>query len=526
MAMFDTDAEEIDCLIRGLRLNSAMGWDGIPATVIYSARNILIPVICHVFNLALASGVFPKVFKKAVVHPIHKSGDRDSVNNYRPISVLSILSKLLEKILNKRLLDYLCSLNILANNQYGFRSGKNTEDAILELLDSVAQNLNNKQKNIAVFLDLSKAFDTVSVPLLLDKLDTIGIRGLPLDMFRSYLSDRSQIVKIGNHISKEAFLTYGVPQGSVLGPTLFLVYINDLCTLDLTNSKVIAYADDTVILVHGSDWNEARLYAELALQTIMKWLTQNLLTLNLNKTTFITFSPRKASQPAPSFCLTAHSCHTVRGTFCGCTKIVRSDSIKYLGVWVDSALTWSDQINSLVSRVRKLIFVFKNLRTSANFSTLRTVYFALAHSILTYCISAWGGAGKCLMLRLERAQRAVLKVMAYKPFRFPTKELYRLWKLPTVRHSFVLSTVLRKHSSLTYDPDLSRRKRKTDRVCPTAVVKLEIVRRQFLFYSPVLYNRINKVLNIYPCASRECKRLLDDWLATLAYEELENFVKP
>lgn len=284
------------------------------------------------------------------------------------------------------------------------------------------------------------------------------------------------------------------------------------------------YADDTVILVHGKNWTETRLYAESALRVVMEWLTSNLLTLNLDKTKFITFAPRIASQPASPFNLTAHKCCSIANTSCSCNVIMRTNSIKYLGVIIDSTMSWNEHIGSLVSRVRKLIFVFKKLRSSADFHTLKVVYSALGHSIITYCIGAWGGSGKCLLLRLERAQRAVLKVMAHKPIRFPTIELYAHCKVPTVRHAFLISTILRKHSELTFDPHHSSKKRRADIVCQTEPANVVMVKRQYHFFGPVLYNKINKILNIYPLTSRECKALTDKWLHSLTYEELEDLL--
>ncbi|KAJ8731732.1 hypothetical protein PYW08_014462 [Mythimna loreyi] len=257
----------------------------------------------------------------------------------------------------------------------------------------------------------------------------------------------------------------------------------------------------------------------------MTWLARNLLTLNVDKTYFITFAARQMSQPTSLNCLTAHNCSLPTAANCNCNSISRTDCIKYLGIKIDSALTWNEQINALVSRVRKLIFVFKNLRNSADLSTLKTVYFALAHSIITYCIAAWGNAGKCLFLRLERAQRAVLKVMAHKPIRFPTEDLYKMWKLPTVRHSFVLCVIVRKHSELNYDPTLYTRKRRSDRVCEITPTKLQVVRRNFKFFAPVIYNKINKIINIYPLCSRDCKSQTDKWLSTQTYNSIEILVK-
>lgn len=209
-------------------------------------------------------------------------------------------------------------------------------------------------------MDLSKAFDTVSLPLLLTKLEKIGVRGTALNLLKSYLSERTQKVKINNNISDEANLTYGVPQGSILGPTLFLIYVNDLCNLNIPNCKIVSYADDTVLLVHGKNWTEARGHGEMALTVIMSWLSNNILTLNLDKTVFLTFGCKR-SLPPNSFSITAHKCCLGRG-ICSCSNITRSSVVKYLGVLVDENLTWKNQIQVIASRLRKLTYIFRQLR--------------------------------------------------------------------------------------------------------------------------------------------------------------------
>ncbi|CAG9135958.1 unnamed protein product [Plutella xylostella] len=198
--LLPTDHTEIQLIINNMRADCATGWDGIPVKLIKVAKDLILAPLVHIVNLSLDSGIFPTALKRSVVHPIYKDGDKSLPSNYRPISVLPSISKILETIINKRLLKYLESLNLLSENQYGFRSARSTEDAVARLTATVVKHIDEGDRCAGIFLDLAKAFDTVSIPILLAKLYNIGIRGIQHDLFTSYLTMRTQSCKIDSTV--------------------------------------------------------------------------------------------------------------------------------------------------------------------------------------------------------------------------------------------------------------------------------------------------------------------------------------
>lgn len=519
LILLEVDNDEVDSIISNLKPDSATGWDGIPVKLIKLCRHVLVPIITHIINCSMTVGIFPNSFKKAVIHPIHKSGNRDCVNNYRPIAVLPVLSKIMEKIINKQLVNYLHKYNYIAKNQYGFKKGVSTEDAVLDLTELVARKLDSQQKCLGLFLDLTKAFDTVSVPTLLSKLHNIGIRGIVHDLFKSYLTDRKICVKIGPHLSADEIMSYGVPQGSVIGPTLFLVYINDLCMLPLPSANTFVYADDTTIIVHGRNWAEVQNNAEESLQTVMAWLHKNLLTLNLQKTNYIPFAIHTGMKPPNTFSIKAHTCLDTLS--CSCVVLPLVTSVKYLGVMIDDGLRWTKHIEFTASKVRKTIHLFKILRHSADLETIKIIYYALCQSIIGYCILAWGGSAKTKFLEVERAQRAVLKVMCQKPFRYPTHQLYTELKLLTVRQLYVLGATLWKHCQVP-PPDPKKRGQRIS--CEIPKHRTTFARRQLYVLSPLIYRNINKTTQIAKLNKHEAKNKLKSMLYLLDYSQTEELL--
>ncbi|CAF4748862.1 unnamed protein product [Pieris macdunnoughi] len=353
-------------------------------------------------------------------------------------------------------------------------------------------------------------------------MEQVGIRGTSLKIFKDYLKSRKQREKLANDYSDDAVCCeYGVPQGSVLGPTLFLLYINNLCDLDIKTGRLFTFADDTSIVFHGRTLDEAKLNTETGLNKIAKWLNHNLLTLNTTKTKFILFGNTVRSLPIGNdFGIQLHTCQYNVQNECNCTFLDRTRIVKYLGVLLDERLTWVPHINLLAGRIRRPICIFRKLRHVADHKLIKNVYTALAESILSYCISSWGGARKTHLIEVERAQRTLLKVIKFKPFRYPTVDLYSECDVLTVRQLYIKNIIIYQHKKLIYDDAIANRR--THRVCPTTQAKTSYLQKFQCYTGPMLYNRLNKILNIYPLNIYECKIKLVEWLKTQKYNEIEN----
>lgn len=536
--LLNTDPLEVETTIMSLRSNAATGWDSISSTFLKRYVKTLAPVLCHIFNLSFQTGIFPSAFKKAIIHPIFKNGDKSLPTNYRPIAVLSSLSKIFERIINKNLTNYLEKFNIISPRQFGFRKRISTSDATLEVVDHIVKSMNSHKKILTIFLDLAKAFDTVPTSTLLSRLNSIGVRGTQLDLFRSFLEGRSQYVKIGQHVSDDQpnDPSFGLPQGSTLSPTLFLIFINPLCQLNIQNCVITSFADDTTLSFTADNWDKLQTTAQNGFNLVVQWLQANSLTLNASKTKFIPFSISPRSQPTTQISLRAHSCNTSpkpkhqhqkqtnkgrQQAQCQCPLISSATSIKYLGILIDNHLNFKPHINLLTSRVRKLTYIFKTLRFIATASIIKTTYLALCQSIISYCIPCWGGAAKTLMKTLEVAQRKILKVAINKPIIFPTAELYKTCGVLSVRKLYLLNTITTHHRRTPYTPQTQRRK---DRICSIPPPTSAFTKRQHFFRAPYLYNKINKIKPIFPLSTHELKKEVTKLLMHLTYDETETFM--
>lgn len=268
-------------------------------------------------------------------------------------------------------------------------------------------------------------------------------------------------------------------------------------------------------------------YAEAGLAEVGRLLNQNLLTLNIKKTKFIAFSKTAAASPPVGFTLKLHTCSRVShyNKYCPCSFIDRTPNMKYLGIVIDENLNYKEHLSNLAGRVRRLIFVMKRLRDCTPPETLRLVYTALCQSIIQYCITIWGSAGKSFLIQVERAQRALIKVMLNKPFRFPTDDLYEEFNVLRVRHLFVLSATIKTHKNIRSRTDFQEILDRRAYRIPLPKTESEIARRSPSFSLPYTYNKVCRVCDIKDQPAFTCKKIVKEWLLKLSYKDVEELIQ-
>lgn len=430
MYLYPTNETEVIKVIRQLKPKKSPGDDGIRSETLKEISSEIVSPVMYLINKCFDTGRFPELLKIGMIKPLHKGGDKLEIINYRPISLISNVAKIIEKIIKCRLINFLNKYKLISDHQYGFREGKSTEDAIHYLTSYIYNNLDKKTPTLCVFIDLAKAFDTVCHRKLLEKLECYGIRGNTFNLIKSYLSDRKQHVNIDDTISSFRQVKYGVPQGTVLGPVLFTIYINSLLSFSTTGT-ILSFADDTAILYEADSWHNLKEKVEKDLKQIKHWFQYNKLTLNCEKTKYLPFTSYSNHLPNMGSLIIDSE-----------TQIPEATSMKYLGIVIDRHLRWDLQIQNIIKKLRGLLPRFKYLKGILNETHLRTIYYALVQSQLSYGIVGWGGVSDIYLENLNVIQKWILKIIYGKCFTYSSDDLFLESKLLDVRQLFCFNTIM------------------------------------------------------------------------------------
>ena len=398
MYMSECTTEEISTIITELKNGKA---SDIPIHVIKKTSHVISPILCALYNRYMNEGIFPDELKVGKISPIYKKESEELLENYRPVSTLAIFGKIFEKVMFARLHSFLTSQNLLYENQYGFRKYHSTSHAINYSVNHVESCLKQKKHVLGIFIDLSKAFDTISHDKLLHKLNNYGVRGNSLELIKSYLTNRLQYVSALGEKSNKLPVEFGVPQGSVLGPLLFIVYINDIYRS--TNlGKFILFADDTNIFVADKCKTTVYETANSVLNLIYKYMKCNLLHINYKKCCFMHFTPNRNDKVPNDGTMLL----TLNGLV-----IKRVKETKFLGVIIDENLKWDVHTKYLNSKLKCEIGKLNRIKKCIPKIAYKELYHTLFESHLSYGISAWGGISFKKLEPLFITQKKCLRIM-------------------------------------------------------------------------------------------------------------------
>lgn len=429
--------EELVSLMKGLSGQKASGLDGIPSKLFKENSEIMTAPVRGLIDKIFSSSIYPSNLKVSLLRPIHKSGSQSDINNFRPISLLSTLNKIVEKVIAEQLMTFLENNSILNTAQFGFRRGRSCEEAAFTLTNLIGSSIGRNESCVAIFCDLSKAFDTIDHPRLLNKLHRLGVRGRALSLLRSYLINRQQIFKLNDESSEPSSVPCGVPQGSVLGPLLFITYINDLLGLD-TPAKIMSFADDTVLFIESRGQNIPCLLnrASESMTLVAAWMHTNGLVLNSEKTKYMFFGKRTIDESLKDG-VVSHSTNCVNQP-CRCTCLERVRRYKYLGLLIEDTLKYKLHVERVAAKVRAGVAVLSRLRNFGSLSFRKSVYSALVQSHIGYMLAIYGGDYATTIDTLIKLQKKAIRHVCSATYLAHTAHLFNITKMLDLTRLYAL----------------------------------------------------------------------------------------
>ena len=383
---------EVKAIINKLKISSSPGPDGFPPCLFKNLINNIAVPLCCLFRLVIFFNVVPSMWKVANVTPIFKKGSSSDPGNYRPISITSIICKIFEAVVKLRLISFLNSNNLLNESQHGFLAKHSTVTNLLECMGDWTANLDDKAGSAIVYVDFAKAFDSVSIPKLLHCLEKIGVVGGLLNCIKSFLTDRSQRVKISSSFSSVRTLRSGVPQGSVLGPVLFIVFINSITDSLPSHVKSKLFADDLKSYVKITELDSIKDF-NLILSELSAWASTWQLPISCGKSNWMFIANRSClAEGMENFSLAG-------------SALLEVHELKDLGVLFDSKLSFTSHITYIIGRAKQRLFLLNKSFVSKEPSLLIRAFIVYIRPMLEYCAQVWSPQNKTDVARLESVQR-------------------------------------------------------------------------------------------------------------------------
>lgn len=401
----------VEKIISNMKPSKSPGIDLIRTQDLKYCKHLIAPMLANLINVSIKKGIIPNKLKTSILRPIYKGGVHTQYKNYRPIAILPAVEKIMESYVSSKLNKYLATYNVINENQHGFQRGKSTVSLLENFTDYINGKLNTNKLILALFIDLKKAFDTINHQILITRLDNIGIRGNILNWFKNYLNNRTITVMIDKTCSETKEINVGIPQGSILGPILYTIYVNPVFE-HIKNSKMYMYADDTALIFAHNEQHIANDIIQDDFNTFQRWIHDNKLIINEKKTKLLCI--RTPKKKVEALCVKCHSDNclhnrTYINNNCACPVLEEVNHFKYLGIYIDNKFNWNKQVEDIANKLRACAAQFYKLQYILDFKNLLIVYNALVKSILQYAIQCYGSCSMTNTIKIERIHNIIVK---------------------------------------------------------------------------------------------------------------------